>query len=370
MPGLSAVLPPPLRQVARAARRLVRRLAPASVDQVLAPADCRAVLTPLETAFLPEVGSPVNVPLRVEHHGHRPWAGRGRHPVRFVGRWLTPKRQPVGEPVSARLPDLYPGQVLACPATLPTPPAVGHYLLELDLEQVGGDGFQRTDRNPLLLDVQVTGRAADDIDYYKVFATADLSRDHWTSVGPSTREEYDRLAVNKLGHLRDFGFTPDSRVLDVGCGTGQLGTALEPILSDRGCYVGTDIGPEAVAFCRQRFTRPNFRFHVNDMTRLPIRGEAFDYVTFFSVFTHTFPDETALLLHEAARLLAPGGVILGDVFVNPHVERCGGHRGRMELERDHFLRLVSLVGLTAEVYQEWEWQGGPTRRAIYAYRRA
>lgn len=367
MSGLSAFIPGPARPLARRVRALARRMAPPSVNRPLDPADCRAVLTPLASEFLPEKDNPVVVPLRVEHHGHKPWAGRGTHPVQLVARWLTPRRQPVGEPEAVAVADLYPGQVATVAVPFHTPPGLGHYLLEVDLEQAGGDGFQRTDRRPLLLDVQVVGRAAGDIDYHKAYATADLDRDHWTVVGPSTRADYERLAGLKLQHLRDLGLTPDSRVLDVGCGTGQLGTGLVDVLSDRGCYVGTDIGPEAVAYCRRHFRRPNFRFHVNDMTRIPVADERFDFVTFFSVFTHTFPDETALLLHEAARVLAPGGLILGDVFVNPHVERCGGNRGRMELERDHFLRLVGLAGLRAEVFEEWEWEGGPTRRAIYKY---
>ena len=65
---------------------------------------------------------------------------------------------------------------------------------------------------------------------------------------------------------------------------------------------------------------------------------------FFSVFTHTFPDETALLLAEAARLLKPTGVIIADVITSPLVERGAGHRGEMIVNREHFLRLADAVG--------------------------
>ena len=75
--------------------------------------------------------------------------------------------------------------------------------------------------------------------------------------------------VAKLETLREVGLTPDTRILDVGCGTGQLAGPLESFLSDRGLYYGTDIGEEAIAFCRGRFERPNFRFARNE-----VRGAA------------------------------------------------------------------------------------------------
>jgi SAM-dependent methyltransferase len=273
-------------------------------------------------------------------------------------RWLSPLREPVDVPVQAvPLPKpLAPGESIEVPVPLTAPDFLGHFLIEIDLVQKDGPSLGRQLPRPVLLEVQVTGRDADDIDYHKVYATADLNRDFWTVVGPDSREEYDRLGRVKLEQLKAIGLTPDSRVLDVGCGTGQLAAPLESFLSDRGEYVGVDIGPEAIAFCRQHYTRPNFRFEQSGMTTIPITRAEFDVVAFFSVFTHTYPDETALLLAEARRLLAPGGSILGDVFTSPLVVRSTGNRGAVELNREHFLRLVELAGLTAEYTASWPWQ--------------
>ncbi|HEX4611223.1 MAG TPA: hypothetical protein VH092_23730, partial [Urbifossiella sp.] len=80
------------------------------------------------------------------------------------------------------------------------------------------------------------------------------------------------------------------------------------------------------------------------------------------------PDETALLLAEAARVLAPTGVIFADVFTSPLVCRAAGSRYAVEVNRDHLLRLVGLAGLTAELVQESAWVG-PARREFYAFRR-
>jgi SAM-dependent methyltransferase len=172
-----------------------------------------------------------------------------------------------------------------------------------------------------------------------------------------TREEYERSSRERHGMLVQHGLTPDSRVLDIGCGTGQMADALAGYLSDRGAYFGTDIGKEAIDFCRGRFRRPNFAFRQGEMTRVPFDDSdgPFDLAIFFSVFTHTFLDESALLLAEAKRLLAPGGRIMADVITSDLVERAAGHRGEMVVNRDHFLRLADMLGLVAEAVGRWQW---------------
>jgi SAM-dependent methyltransferase len=194
---------------------------------------------------------------------------------------------------------------------------------------------------------RLTGRRTE-IDYRRWYSNWDLRRDYWTIVGPATKEEYDQLGVVKRQLLIDLGLTPDAKVLDVGCGTGLLTAALHDFLSDRGLYCGTDISPEAVAFCQSRFHRPNFSFAVSRMTTLPPLRERFHFIVFYSVFTHTYPRETALLLLEANRLLADGGVIFADLFAAPLVDQYAGDRGLIEVNPDHLLRMLEGCGLRAE----------------------
>ncbi len=358
MARLAALVPPPLRPLARKVRGYLRRLDRAPLDRVLDPDDCRAVVEPASTTLLLERRASAGFRVRVRNLGSAVWSPHGRHPVGLTLRWLTARKEPLDLPAArCWLPGpVPPGESADVETAVTAPDFLGHFLIEIDLAQEGGPSSRDAGVRPVRVEAQVTGRDADDIDYHKAYATADLARDYWTVVGPSTREEYDRLGESKLQTLRDLGLTPDGRVLDVGCGTGQLAVPLESFLSDRGLYYGTDIGEEAVAFCRQRFRRSNFRFARNEPTGLPIDGLQFDYVCFFSVFTHTYPDETVLLLAEANRLLAPGGVVVADVFTSPLVERCSGNRGAVELNRDHFLKLVRLAGLSAELLAGWPWQ--------------
>jgi SAM-dependent methyltransferase len=211
--------------------------------------------------------------------------------------------------------------------------------------------------------------AAVDIDYSAAYSTADLNHDYWTVTGPGTREEYDRLSKVKLQLLVDLGLQPHHRLLDVGCGTGQVAQACEGYLSDAGRFFGTDVGESGIEFCRRRFRRPNFEFAVNPPTTLPIHGRTFDAACFFSVFTHTYPDETVLLLAETARLLDARGWIFADLFTTPSVDRYRGNRGAMIVNRDHFLRLAAVAGFPAyEVVMSQDCEPG-VRREFFRMRR-
>lgn len=195
---------------------------------------------------------------------------------------------------------------------------------------------------------RLTGRQAD-IDYRRWYASWDLQRDYWTIVGPATKEEYERLSLLKLQLLIDLGLTPEARILDVGCGTGILAESLHDFLSENGLYCGADISPEAVAFCRSRFTRPNFSFHLGEMTKLPTLSDRFDFIVFYSVFTHTYPRETALLLREASELLADAGLIFADVFTAPLIDDYTGNRAAVEINPDYLMRLLEGSGLHVEL---------------------
>lgn len=202
-----------------------------------------------------------------------------------------------------------------------------------------------------------------DIDYHREYAQTDLSQNYWLIVGPKTKDEYDRLAQVKLQHLIDLGLRPDSRLLDVGCGTGQLAQSCAEFLTDKGCYFGADVGAEGIEFCKTRFPRPNFQFAVNEATTLPVRDRTFDAACYFSVFTHTYLHETTLLLAETERLLAPWGWVFADVFTSPAVDGSAGNRGAMVVNRDRFLRLAKLAGFgRAEVVMSQKLpEGGATR---------
>lgn len=356
------------------ARGAKRKLLPPSHDGPLAPADCHAILTSIAPPVALEADRLHPWRLRIENRGGRPCSPDGADPVGLTYRWLTYRGERFGPDVLLPLPrPVFPGEPADVTIDVLTPMFVGDFVLEVDLTQPTGGPFadRNPDSRPARTAVPVQGKRSTDIDYHEVYRHANLDDNHWWVVGHyPTREEYERSSRERLAMLVQHGLTPDERVLDVGCGTGQMADALAGYLSDRGAYYGTDIGREAIDFCRGRFRRPNFVFRQGEMTRVPFEaGDGpFDLAIFFSVFTHTFLDESALLLSEAKRLLAPGGRIMADVIASDLVERAAGNRGEMVVNRDHFLRLADMLGLEVEEIGRWQWNPR-AERFMFLFRR-
>lgn len=364
---LRTLVPSPLRPAAKRARAVARALGLVPVPPLPA-ADRRAAVRPVRGLPPLEVGRGFTVELAVTNHS--PTALHWRNKAGVGVRWQTYRGDPVevvGHQFSPILRPLWPGETRRDWFNFGVPDSLGDYRAEFAVVEKNGPAFDVVgDR--AILDVAVSHPLDHGFNYHDIYGRADLSQDFWTASGPPTKAEFDRLAPIKLKLLTDLGLTRDGRLLDVGCGTGLLATAAEGFLTARGAYFGTDLAKEAVEFCRGRYRRPNFRFAVNGMTTLPIRGEQFDAVSFFSVFTHTYPDETALLLSEAARLLAPGGFIFADVFTSPRVQRHAGSRYAVEVNREALLRLAGLVGLTATPVMDSPWHG-QARREFFAFRK-
>jgi ubiquinone/menaquinone biosynthesis C-methylase UbiE len=316
---------------------------------------------------LAESGRPFEVKLGVTNHSPFAIGPVGTHPVGVLVNWRTFSGEGCGvRDGFARLPGpLWPGEQLSHSFAFTAPASLGDYIAEFTLAQQSGPAFEQIGARAKL-DIQVTTPLDGEFNYHDIYANADLSRDFWSVSGPPSAAEFERLIPIKLKLLTDLGLTPHSRLLDVGCGTGLLTTAAERFLSERGLYWGTDLAPEAIEYCRGKFTGPNFHFAVNGMTSIPINGQQFDAIAYYSVFTHTYPDETTLLLAESKRLLAPNGFIFADLFTSPLVMRASGSRYAVEVNRDHILRLAEAVGLKAELVMDKEW-AGQARRQFYRF---
>jgi ubiquinone/menaquinone biosynthesis C-methylase UbiE len=204
-------------------------------------------------------------------------------------------------------------------------------------------------------------------DYLEAYRKVDLATDYWSIVGPESEAEFLSLGAGKRQMLVELGLAPDSRLLDVGCGTGQLTAAVEEYLGPGGAYLGTDIAPEAVTFCRSRFRRSNFRFLQSEMTSLPIADDRFDFIYFGSVFTHMYPPEIHLMLVEVRRLLASGGCVIADAFLTDVAAGSRGDRRRVLVDEAGLLRTFAATGFSHQVIHSWPCEAG-VRRAIFQLR--
>ena len=293
--------------------------------------------------------------VKLTNVGDRTWRRAGWHPVHLAYHWCSELRRVEGGRFDLPA-DLRPGDHVTVACTILAPSEMGHYELEFDLVRELVGWFSDGGAPPLRLQV-----AVDDYDYDTTYRDADLERDYWTVVGPTSKEEYEFLGRDKRKTLIALGMTSDSRLLDVGCGTGQLAEALQDYLSDDAVYYGTDLSETAVEFCRGRFRRPNFYFRKNEMTSVDAEGRQFDVIFLSSVFTHMYPDEVAAMLVELRRLLAPGGMIVADVFLTPEVGTFRGNRAWVEINQAHLIDRIRATGLRHEIYGEIPYPDGRRR---------
>jgi SAM-dependent methyltransferase len=103
---------------------------------------------------------------------------------------------------------------------------------------------------------------------------------------------------------------PDARNLAVEIGPG-LGRICAPLAEEFARVVGIDVSEEMVAKARQLVPDPRVEFIVGDGVGLaPIEDGAADFVVSFTVLQH-MPSRDLVLgyFREAARILAPGGVL-------------------------------------------------------------
>lgn len=149
--------------------------------------------------------------------------------------------------------------------------------------------------------------------------------------------------LGSLGELR-----PDERVLDIGCGCGQMALHLEDYLDDGGSYVGVDIHGPSIRWCQKRIgsRRSNFQFahidvrnlafnptakHEADVYRFPYDSQSFDLILLKSVFTHMRPAEVDNYLREIARMLKVRGRCLATFFLLNEEQAVLAREGRNAL---------------------------------------
>jgi SAM-dependent methyltransferase len=145
---------------------------------------------------------------------------------------------------------------------------------------------------------------------YRAYARDGAPEGRWSPANAGTRATVaERQRV--LGELFAASGRPlaDARILEVGCGTGEVLAGFEALGASASHLCGVDLLPDLVATARAR--HPRLRFEVGNAERLDFPSAAFDFVALFTVLTSILDAGMARrLASEVDRVLAPGGAVV------------------------------------------------------------
>lgn len=122
---------------------------------------------------------------------------------------------------------------------------------------------------------------------------------------------FTRLAGVEASHrrlLEQAALQPGDRVLEIGCGTGNLAIlARQRYPSVQ--VIGIDPDPKALSRARRKAQRAGFpmEWHEAFAEQLPFPDASFDGVLSAFMLHHVLPDAKVPTLREAFRVLKPGG---------------------------------------------------------------
>lgn len=143
----------------------------------------------------------------------------------------------------------------------------------------------------------------------------------WDRISQLYPDEIDpRFEPVVDGLLRRASLRVGERVLDLGTGTGAVAAKAAALVADDGFVLAVDISPEMLDRARRRSEGSSARFEVREAAAeaIPAGENAFDVV--LASLSLMYVIDRAAAARELARVLRPGGRLVGAVWAGP--ESC------------------------------------------------
>ncbi len=201
---------------------------------------------------------------------------------------------------------------------------------------------------------------------YQQYAEYGFGLSKWSAINRGNQAIRAERESRTRDLLQRAGFFPLSgrRILDVGCGTGELLGLFLGWGATPENLVGIDLIPERIRIAR--LNQPEIAFQVANAESMPFPDGSFDLVVAFTVFTSILDKQmTGNICSEIDRVLSAGGSVLWYDFrmnnpFNRHVRGLSRRRLRslfpgfsMALETISLLPPLArrLGGLTGSLYE-------------------
>ena len=195
-----------------------------------------------------------------------------------------------------------------------------------------------------------TGREAQLRAYYAKEISTRAARD----LGPRRAELRSEFIELLRREQRDS-------ILELGCGAGQDGTALNEAGVD---YVGVDLTPESVQHCRQL----GLTAEVASVLELPFADDTFEAGWTMSTLMHLAHSDLGPALAECARVLRPGAPLMIGLWGNaaPTTEVSSSEFGDRPFygTDDNRLRTSLATIGTVERFDTWQRTDAPSHYQV------
>jgi ubiquinone/menaquinone biosynthesis C-methylase UbiE len=164
-------------------------------------------------------------------------------------------------------------------------------------------------------------------DVYHEYAVRGFGQSKWSVANRGNQAILGERLLKTREFLQKTGFLPleNRRILDVGCGTGELLNVFENWGARPDNLFGIDLIPDRIRAAQMNF--PGFTFQLANAETLPFADRTFDLVSVFTVFTSILSRRMALNIGlEIDRILSSGGGVIWYDFrldnpFNQHVRR-------------------------------------------------
>lgn len=145
-------------------------------------------------------------------------------------------------------------------------------------------------------------------DYERHVAQLIASRPIDEAMSLAVGGDYGHIGQVEQALLRRLGLQHGAFIVDLGCGSGRLASALGTSGIDVQ-YTGIDVVQQLLDYAATRSPH-HYRFLLHRNLSVPVEDASADFVCAFSVFTHLLHDETFIYLRDMRRVLRPNGRIV------------------------------------------------------------
>lgn len=133
--------------------------------------------------------------------------------------------------------------------------------------------------------------------------------DYWEKVLKNPTPPFKKLFETEHEYLQDH-ISPNSKVLEIGCGNGRNIQSILNITSD---VIGVDNDPQAIKDATEKLYGKNIKLILADALNLPFPDKSFDSVVLLDTLVN-FQGNKLKALSEMKRVLTDTGKILLSVY--------------------------------------------------------